>query len=118
MHLKGGPGGKRNARRKRRELSLPEVLLWEQLRREPGGHYFRRQHAAGPYFLDFYCARARLCVEVDGEAHGFGDRPERDARRDAWLGEQGVRVLRIPAREVLRDLDRVVAHILEVIARG
>jgi len=33
------------------------------------GHKFRRQHAAGPYILDFTCAEARLAVEVDGSQH-------------------------------------------------
>ena len=116
MELKGGPGGKRGARKRRREMSFPEVLLWQDLRKEPGGWYFRREHPAGPYFLDFYCAKAKLCVEVDGEAHARGDRPERDARRDAWLAGHGVRVLRVPAAEVLCDLDAVLRHILDVIA--
>jgi len=115
MKLRGWSGGKPKARKLRRELTLPEVLLWQELRKEPGGWYFRRQHRAGPYFLDFYCARARLCVEVDGESHGRGDQPARDAVRDAWLVERGVCVLRVPAVEVLRDLDAVLRHILDVV---
>ncbi|WP_406701433.1 endonuclease domain-containing protein [Sphingomonas caeni] len=89
--------------------------MWLELRKEPGGHYFRRQHAAGPHRLDFYCAKAKLCIEVDGEAHGYGDRPARDAKRDAWLVEQSVRTLRIPAREVMGNLESVVRHIVDVI---
>lgn len=117
MELRGSPEGRRNARKLRREMTLPEVLLWQELRKEPGGWHFRRQHGAGPYSLDFYCAKAKLCVEVDGESHARGDRPERDARREGWLGARGVRVLRIPAREVLGNLDGVLRHILDVIAR-
>jgi very-short-patch-repair endonuclease len=56
---------------------------------------------------------------VDGEAHGFGERPERDAARDSWLATQGVTTLRIPATEVLGNLEGVVAHIIaNVEARG
>src|SRR4051794_8710814 len=99
-------------------MSPPELRLWLELRKEPGGHYFRREHGAGPYRLDFYCAKARLCIEVDGEAHERGDRPERDSRRDAYLALQGVRTLRIPAREVVRNLDGVLQHILEAIRTG
>ncbi len=73
---------------------------------------FRRQHPIGPYVLDFYCARARLAIEVDGESHGFGDRPERDERRDVWLADQGVRTLRIPAIEVRDNLDGVITMIV------
>lgn len=85
MELKGWSRAKRVARIERKRLSPAELRLWLELRKEPDGYYFRRQHAAGPYRLDFYCAKARLCVEVDGEAHGFGDRPERDgARTVGW----------------------------------
>ena len=119
MKLKGWSAAKRAAREERKKLSLPEILLWQELRKEPGGYHFRRQHGAGPYRLDFYCAKARLCIEVDSEAHARGDRPERDVVRDRWLESQGVATLRIPAAEVLRNLEGVVRHILEsVVARG
>jgi very-short-patch-repair endonuclease len=101
-------GDKRRARNQRRKMSLPEVLLWQQLRKEPDGVQFRRQHPAGPYVLDFFCATANVAVEIDGEAHNLGDRPERDLRRDSWLNDQGVRVLHIPAVEVLKNLDGVL----------
>jgi very-short-patch-repair endonuclease len=114
MRLQGSQGGRRNAKRLRKEMSPPEIALWLALRRNETGLRFRRQHAAGPYVLDFYCAPAMLAIEVDGEAHARGDRPGRDAARDAWLAEQGVGVLRYPAGEVLTNLDGVVRHILEV----
>ncbi len=100
------------ARRLRRKMSLPEVLLWQALRRRTlEGLSFRRQHAVGPYILDFYCAEIRLAVEVDGISHQ--DRTDHDARRDAWLAKEGIRVLRIPATDVLKreNLDDVLASI-------
>jgi very-short-patch-repair endonuclease len=109
---RGSAQSVRRARRLRRELSLPEVLLWKALRRNASGLKFRRQHPTGPYSLDFFCSDARLAIEVDGEAHERGDRPERDSARDAWLHEQGIETLRIPAAEVLGDLDAVVRGIL------
>ncbi|WP_445949834.1 endonuclease domain-containing protein [Sphingomonas sp. 2378] len=93
-------------------MTLPEVVLWRVLRERPEGLRFRRQHPAWAYVLDFHCPAARLAVEVDGEVHGRGNRPERDTRRDAFLGEHGVAVLRIPAGDVLRDLDSVVRYIV------
>ena len=102
-----------NARRLRRILSPPEARLWSRLRaRVPGAPIFRRQHPIGPYVLDFYCARARLAVEVDGIGHDLGDRPQRDLRRDAWLQAQGLSVMRIPASEVIRAVDDVVDAIV------
>lgn len=88
-------------------MSLPEVLLWQRLRRAPGGVSFRRQHPAGPYVLDFYCPAAKLAVEIDGIAHDMGERPGRDEARTAWLIQQGLQVVRIEARDVLRDADAV-----------
>ena len=98
----------RHARRLRRTMTVPEVALWAVLRSRPAGLKFRRQHPAGPFVLDFYCAAALLAIEVDGEAHDRGDRPERDQRRDAVLATHGIETLRVPARAVLADLDTVL----------
>lgn len=99
----------KDAHRFRRGLSLPETLLWVRLR--GATVRFRRQHPIGPFVLDFYCPSARLAIEVDGEAHEFGERPQRDESRTEWLREQGLEVLRIAAKEVLADPD-TVAHAL------
>ena len=109
MRLKGD---KEKARKLRRSMSLPEVLLWRELRKKPNGIQYRRQHPAGPYVLDFFCAPANLAIEVDGEAHNRGDRPIRDEARDKWLHGQGIRVMRIPANDVLRNLDGVLQFIV------
>ena len=100
------------ARKLRRVMSLPEGLLWRELRQRPAGLKFRRQHASGPYIADFYCGDARLVVEIDGSAHDFGDRPARDAERDRWFTEHGLATLRLPAALVPADLDAAVRHIV------
>ena len=100
------------SRRLRRRLSLPEILLWQELRTRPAALKFRRQHPSGPYTLDFYCSDARLAIEVDGEAHESGDRPTRDSARDAWIARAGIRTLRIPAKEVLHDLEAALRSIV------
>ena len=110
--LQGNEGGTQRARRLRQEISLPEVLLWVALKARPAGLKFRKQHPAGPFIADFYCHEARLVIEIDGEAHGCGDRPVRDAARDRWFAERGLAVLRIPAVEVMRDCDAVVRGIV------
>jgi very-short-patch-repair endonuclease len=109
---KGNAASVRRARRLRRTMSLPEVLLWQVLRQRPNDLKFRRQHASGPYDLDFFCTDARLCIEVDGEAHNRGNRPARDAARDEWLKVTGIVMMRIPATEVLKNLDGVIAGII------
>src|SRR3954464_10640763 len=94
----------KRARALRRALTLPEVLLWQALRGgRVGGLRFRRQHPIGPYVLDFYCASARLAVEVDGAAHDIVEQAGRDRRREAWLADQDIQVLRALAADVLHE---------------
>src|SRR5947209_3423864 len=100
------------ARELRRRPSLPEGLLWQVLRRRPNGIKFRRQHPLGWYIVDFYCPAARLVIEIDGESHRMGDRPQHDARRDGWLRAQGLRVARFDAADVMNDVDSVVTAIM------
>jgi len=101
------------AKRERRSGNLPEVLVWRELRKRPGGLKFRRQHPLGNLVLDFACLERRVVIEIDGLAHDRGDRPERDGRRDSYLRSRGFAVLRIPARNVLNDLASAIAGIVE-----
>jgi len=110
--LKGPRSLVLRARKLRREMSLPEVLLWQQLRERPGGLKFRKQHPGGFYVLDFFCAEAKLCIEIDGQGHSCGDQPQFDEARDAWLQLHGIDTLRIPAGEVLNNMANVVTHIV------
>ena len=98
----------------RRAMTRPEMTLWSLLRRNQLGLHFRRQHAIGPYILDFYSAVARLCVEVDGPAHA--DQVARDERRTRWLEEQGIRVIRFSVEDVEARPAAVIAAIKRVAA--
>lgn len=98
----------KRARAGRGQMSPPEVRLWVRLReRRPDHPNFRRQCPVEPYILDFYCAAAKLAVEVDGWMHGLEGRPEYDARRDARLRERGIETLRLAAGDVMEDPDAV-----------
>nr|WP_238147294.1 endonuclease domain-containing protein [Rhizorhabdus dicambivorans] len=99
-------------------MSLPEVMLWECLRggRAGAGAKFRRQHPIGPYIVDFYCSAAKSVIEVDGEAHDRGGKPEHDRQRDAFLKENGYQVLRVSAAEVMKAPDEVASAIVARVA--
>jgi very-short-patch-repair endonuclease len=99
------------ARKLRRRMSPPEVLLWSQVRRRKLGFKVLRQHPIGSYSADFYIPTARLVIEIDGGGHDFGDRPKRDNGRDRYMLGQGYRVLRIAARDVMKNLDGVLSYI-------
>ncbi|MFZ0526090.1 MAG: endonuclease domain-containing protein [Xanthobacteraceae bacterium] len=104
-----------NAQRLRRRLSVPEAQLWRRLRtRAPGKPTFRRQHPVGPYILDFYCAQARLAIEIDGISHDMSDKPQRDMQRDAWLRRHGITIVRIPVSELPRDIDEAADAIVRL----
>jgi very-short-patch-repair endonuclease len=104
----------RRARELRRALSPPEVLLWVRLRAvRGGGPSFRRQHPIGPYIADFYCAAAKLVVEIDGAGHAEEGQIAHDERRDAYMAAQGYRILRVPAGEVMGDPDEAAQGIVQ-----
>ena len=100
------------ARRLRRQMTLPEVMLWQLLRGSPGGIKFRRQHPIGRYVVDFFCGAAGLAIEIDGRVHDGPGRASADLRRDAYLREHGLHVVRIAAADVLADSDRVATEII------
>ena len=102
----------RAAKRLRRDLTLPEVKLWQILRKKPQGLKFRRQHPVGDYVLDFYCAQAKCGFEIDGIAHNMGNRPARDEARDVAIRAMGIEVVRIPATDVLRSAENVAENIV------
>ncbi|MFM6932940.1 MAG: endonuclease domain-containing protein [Novosphingobium sp.] len=106
------PGTVERARRQRREMSLPEVLLWRLLKSKPMGVKFRNQHPLGAYVVDFYCHAAKTVFEIDGISHDLGDQPDFDARRTRELKGLGVEVIRIAASEVLNDPEAAAESIV------
>ncbi len=108
----GSPAGNQPHRRHlRREMSPPERALWQRLKGQALGYKFRRQHPIGPYIADFYCRDANLVVEIDGYSHSGDDSYKHDRRRDAFMRSLGLRVLRISASTVGKELDQVLSTI-------
>jgi len=107
----------KRARASRRKMTLPEVILWGELRgRRLKGLRFRRQHGLGAYILDFYLPSHRIAIEVDGQGHDHPDQVLHDQIRDAWLAGRGIKVLRFTAKTVLSDEDR--ESVLDAIVRA
>ena len=104
----------KRAKKLRSELSLPEGRLWQELRKRPGDFKFRRQHPADSYALDFYCAAAKLAIEVDGFAHDSIRAAKSDAARSHFLRSQHIATTRIPAKAILENLNAVVVRIVEI----
>ena len=102
------------ARRMRRAQTMNERALWTLLRgRRLEGLKFRRQVPIGRYVVDFLCLRHRLIVEADGPHH---EDSLHDIERDAWLGRQGFRILRVPNKEIEDWPERVLDRIRAAVA--
>lgn len=98
----------------RNNMTDAERRLWQSLRGQAlDGHKFRRQQVLGSYIVDFICLPARLIVEVDGGQHLES---ATDAKRDAWLVEQGFRVMRFWNNDVLLNTEAVLESILAALA--
>ena len=99
------------ARELRHDMTYAEKRLWQYLRNgQIDGALFRKQHAVDTYIVDFFCARSRLVIEVDGDSHA--EQIEYDAARTQWLSEQhGYRVLRFTNQEVFTNIEAVLEAI-------
>ena len=103
------------SRQLRNDMTDAEQRLWACLRRKQlGGLQFYRQKPLAGYIVDFYCAAARLVIELDGSQHHALEAIEYDRQRTRELEALGLRVLRFDNRQVLREL----AGVLEVIGEA
>jgi very-short-patch-repair endonuclease len=104
------------ARELRKTSTGFEKTLWRSLRNSAlDGFKFRRQHPAGPYFLDFACVEKLVAVELDGAGH-FDD-VAYDAARDAWLRARGWRVLRFTNDQLVSGLSLVLETVVSTLRR-
>ena len=78
---------------------------------------FSRQKVLGKYIVDFYCAKAKLVIELDGSQHYEADKSKKDAERTAFLDRYGLYVIRIPNHEVNENFEGVCAYIDAVVRR-
>ncbi len=101
----------------RRNMNDLEIRVWNHLRGNQLGLKFRRQHSIGPYIVDFYCPAKRLVVEVDGDTHYEPDAVEYDRRRDEFLHNQGLTIMRYTNLEVRENLVGIFDAILEYLSK-
>jgi very-short-patch-repair endonuclease len=100
------------ARQLRRKSTRSEAMLWRALRRKHfHGTKFRRQHPLGRFVLDFYCHEQRLAIEIDGSVHDTPDAIAHDGDRQTIIEASGIRVLRVRAEDVERNLSMVLRAI-------
>ncbi|HMI96371.1 MAG TPA: endonuclease domain-containing protein [Micropepsaceae bacterium] len=104
-HFNRTPLKTNRARQLRADATVFERKLWAHLRgAQMNGFAFRRQHPVGPYVLDFYCAAAKLAVELDGDQHGTDAGLAYDAARTRFLKQKHIRVIRFGNHELNENL--------------
>ena len=97
------------SRELRHDMTPAEKILWQELRANKLGFHFRRQQVIAGFIVDFYCHKADLVIEVDGDIHDL--QPEEDARREKVLSELGLRIIRFRNDDVLKNLSIVLEKI-------
>ena len=105
------------AKQLRKEMTKEERHLWyDFLRSYPVR--FTRQKVLGKYIADFYCASAKLVIELDGSQHYEGGNIAKDEERTAFLEGYGLAVLRIPNNEISRNFNGVCEYIDAAVKRS
>jgi very-short-patch-repair endonuclease len=105
------------ARDLRHPLTPAERKVWAAVRNRGLGYKIRRQHPISRFIADFYCAEAKLVIEIDGDYHAEPAQAEYDAARTAWLEAHGHHVIRFSNREVYENFDGVLEAIREACGR-
>ncbi|MES5096730.1 DUF559 domain-containing protein [Agrobacterium sp. BA1120] len=115
-HHQPPPVNRIRARTMRKNATLAENMLWQALRDgKLEGFKFRRQVPLHNVIVDFVCFENKLIIEVDGSQHAES---KADEKRDAFLRENGFRILRFWNDEIERNLDFVCLSILTQLKRG
>ena len=101
---------KSHAAELRKNMTKEERHLWYNfLRNYPVN--FKRQKIIGNYIVDFYCAKKRLIIELDGSQHYNDEGLERDNERTAYLNSHGYKVVRILNRDINTKFKDVCIYI-------
>ena len=98
-------------------MTKEEKHLWYDFLRTYPNHFIR-QKIIGDYIVDFYCASAKLVIELDGSGHYTEEGIEYDKQRTAILNEYGLRVLRISNTEIHNNFRNVCEYIDGVVKQS
>ena len=106
-----------NAKTLRKNMTKEENHLWYDFLR----YYpirFLRQKVIGRYIADFYCAEAKLVIELDGSGHYTEEGKKHDEERTAFLAQYDITVLRIINSEVNKNFRGVCEYIDRIVEQS
>ena len=100
-----------NSKELRKNMTEDEQHLWYDFLKDLPVT-FNRQKVIGPYIVDFYCATAKLVIELDGWQHWTEEVENKDRERDAYLKNLGITVIRYSNTEIKKEFNAVCNDIL------
>ena len=96
----------------RNNLTPAEAVLWRMLKdKKLDGKKFRRQHSIGKYVLDFYCPSEKLAIEFDGQGHFEGPQCQYDEKRDLFIKNYGIKILRFENKLIFESPEKILEKI-------
>ncbi len=95
----------------RRKSTVTENLLWQKLRNNQLGQKFKRQYSIVHYVVDFYCTKAKLAIEVDGEIHKSIASKKYDEYRTQYINSLGIKEIRFYNSQIINNIDTVISKI-------
>ncbi|MEE9258058.1 MAG: endonuclease domain-containing protein [Nitrospinaceae bacterium] len=96
----------------RKNMPKAELLLWTKLKgKQLKGYKFRRQYSVNQYIIDFYCPKAKLAIEIDGDSHLDKKTVYYDQKKQASIEAFGIKFLRFNNLEIFESLDGVINEI-------
>jgi very-short-patch-repair endonuclease len=114
MYFRANRGTFNTARLLRKNMTIPEKILWERLKgKNIPGLRFRRQHPIDIFIADFYCHEARLVIEIDGEIHE--EQIEYDDGREAEIEKYDIKVIRFTNYEIMNEMESIINKIKSVL---
>ncbi len=102
---------KERRRELRKNQTSQEKELWKYLRKDFLKARFQRQHSIGSYIVDFYCARKKMVIEIDGAQHSELEAKLYDKDRTKYFNDQDIKVLRFWNHEIDADIEKVLRKI-------
>ena len=118
MYFGAKPAIFKLAKELRKDETKAEKILWSRLNRNHIlGLQFRRQHPINIFIADFYCAKIKLVIEIDGSIHDITEYQEHDRGRSEILNDFGITVIRFTNEQIIEEIDSTIEQIETVVQK-
>ncbi len=105
------------AKQMRNNMTYSERRLWERLSNNKLNVRFKPQHPLFLFIVDFYCHKAKLVIEVDGDVHFNDEKQTKDTECSQQIEALGIMIMRFTNEEIFKDLNSVVGKIRSAVDR-